>query len=170
MRQTKANALYAELTATARRTQAPLRVWLDAHGIAYQSFYLVNMLEVKGDAATVAALRQHPEVSRIIANPLVRQQLSTAASASTWLQPFAQIAPLAPQQTLARPYGLDYTHAPEVWALGFRGQGIVVASQDTGVKWDHPALEPRYRGVVTDTNSPTVTVNHVDNWFDAWGT
>ncbi|MCX6044082.1 MAG: S8 family serine peptidase [Chloroflexi bacterium] len=168
-RQAKANLLYAELTATAQRTQAPLRAWLDAQGIAYQAFYLINMLEVKGDAATVAALRERPEVSRLVANPFVRQQLAANVAQSTWLQPFAQIGSAGVQQTLARPYGLDYTHAPEVWALGFRGQGIVVASQDTGVQWDHPALEARYRGVVTNTNSLTFTVNHVDNWFDAWG-
>ncbi|CAN5394720.1 hypothetical protein BH10CHL1_BH10CHL1_12700 [soil metagenome] len=169
-RQAKADLLYAELTATAQRTQAPLRAWLDAQGIAYQSFYIINMLEVKGDAGVVAALRQRPEVSRLVANPFVHQPLDTHVAQSTWLKPFAQIAPVSIQQTLARPYGLDYTHAPDVWALGFRGQGIVVASQDTGVKWDHPALEAKYRGVVTDTNSLTFTVDHVDNWFDAWGT
>ncbi|MDQ3248919.1 MAG: S8 family serine peptidase, partial [Chloroflexota bacterium] len=67
------------------------------------------------------------------------------------------------------PYGLDYTHAPDVWALGFSGQGIVVASQDTGVEWDHPALRARYRGVITPTLGMTATVDHVYNWFDAWG-
>ena len=42
--------------------------------------------------------------------------------------------------------GITYTHAPEVWALGFTGQDIVVASADTGVRWTHNALKPHYRG------------------------
>ena len=62
------------------------------------------------------------------------------------------------------PYGLTNTGAPDVWALGYEGQGIVVASQDTGVEWDHPALKTHYRG----WNESDGTVNHVYNWFDAW--
>ena len=42
--------------------------------------------------------------------------------------------------------GINYTHAPQVWALGFTGQNIVVASADTGVRWTHNALKPHYRG------------------------
>ncbi|MFN8491687.1 MAG: S8 family serine peptidase [Caldilineaceae bacterium] len=165
--QSKAGALYAALTATALRTQAPLRAWLDAQGIPYQSFYLINMLEVRGNAATAAALRQRPEVARLVANPTVRQALSVAPVKATGWQ---TLIPAEAQQTSALPYGLDYTHAPDVWALGFRGQGIVVASQDTGVEWDHPALKAKYRGVITSTTSLTPTINHVYNWFDAWGT
>ena len=42
--------------------------------------------------------------------------------------------------------GINYTHAPQVWALGFTGQNIVIASADTGVRWTHNALKPHYRG------------------------
>jgi len=166
-RQSKASALYAELTATALRTQAPLRAWLDAQGIPYQSFYLINMLEVRGNATIAAALRQRPEVARLVANPTVRQALSVEPVKATGWQ---TVVSAEAQQTAVLPYGLDYTHALEVWALGFRGQGIVVASQDTGVEWDHPALKAKYRGVITSTNSLTPTITHVYNWFDAWGT
>jgi subtilisin family serine protease len=47
--------------------------------------------------------------------------------------------------------------------LGVTGTGIVVAGQDTGYEWDHPALMRQYRGwdgAVTD---------HTYNWHDAWG-
>ncbi|MDQ3247610.1 MAG: hypothetical protein M3Q45_00240, partial [Chloroflexota bacterium] len=47
LRHAKATAIYAQLTATAQRTQSPLRAWLDAQGIAYRPFYLVNMIEVQ---------------------------------------------------------------------------------------------------------------------------
>jgi subtilisin family serine protease len=51
--------------------------------------------------------------------------------------------------------------APEVWELGFRGQGIVVAGQDTGVEWDHPALKPHYRGLTGEA------VDHTYSWHDS---
>lgn len=163
--QAKARTIYEALTAVARRTQAPVRAWLDAQGVPYRSFYLVNMIEVYGDADTVAALRRLPGVARLVANPPVGQQLSVAEPHSTWLKPLLQ-GPA--EQSQALPYGIEYTHAPEVWALGYRGQGIVIASQDTGVEWDHPALQTKYRGVASDTVAMTLTVDHVYNWFDAW--
>jgi serine protease AprX len=164
-RRTKAHAIYQELTAVARQTQAPVRAWLDAQGVPYRSFYLVNMLEVYGDAAVVDAMRQLPGVARLVANPPVGQQLAVAEPHHPWLKPLWQ-GPLEGSQAL--PYGIEYTHAPDVWAMGFRGQGIVIASQDTGVEWDHPALQLKYRGTVSDTVAMTLTVDHVYNWFDAW--
>lgn len=163
-RAAKATFLYKELTATAQRTQASLRTWLDGQGVPYRAFYLVNMLEIEGDAELVAALRQRPEVDRLIANPLIDQGLHTLPQAPR----FTMMGAAEAEATLARPYGLDFTHAPEVWALGYTGQGIILASQDTGVEWDHPALKAAYRGVITDTTTTTIT--HVYNWYDAWGT
>src|SRR5262249_1916144 len=57
--------------------------------------------------------------------------------------------------------GIVYTHAPDVWALGFNGQNIVVASADTGQRWTHNALKLHYcgwNGTVADHNY---------NWHDS---
>jgi subtilisin family serine protease len=169
-RQTKGRLIYEQLTALAQRSQAPLRAWLDARGIRYRTFYLVNMLAVEGDTATVTALRQRPEVNRLVANPMVRQQLAVDGAMHPWRTLYlAQDV----QQTAARPYGLDFTHAPNVWAMGYTGQGIVVASQDTGVKWDHPALVLKYRGTISHTqpitSSSALSFTHPYNWYDYWG-
>jgi subtilisin family serine protease len=52
--------------------------------------------------------------------------------------------------------------ANKVWGLdGKHGEGIVVASADTGVDWTHPALKGKYRG--WDGTS----ASHDYNWFDA---
>ena len=45
--------------------------------------------------------------------------------------------------------------------MGFTGQGIVVAGQDTGIQWDHPALKNHYRG----WNG--TTASHDYNWHDS---
>jgi subtilisin family serine protease len=154
--------LYAALTAHAQRTQAPLRAWLDARSIPYTAHYLVNMLEVRGDLALAQQLAQRPEVGRLARNPTVRGLDMIDASRPVWL---ARVSLPLHSSTAPLPWGLSYTNADDAWALGLRGQGIVVASQDTGVVWDHPALKPAYRG----WNAAAMTVTHPYNWFDAWG-
>ena len=57
--------------------------------------------------------------------------------------------------------GINYTHAPQVWALGFTGQNIVIASADTGVRWTHNALKPHYRGW------DGMNADHNYNWHDS---
>ena len=161
----KRAALYAALTEHARRTQAPLRAWLDAQGVSYTAHYLVNMLEVRGDLALARRLVQRPEVGRLVHNPLVRGFEVFDASRPSWLKQEALSASPASATSATLPWGLIDANADDVWALGFRGQGIVVAGQDTGVAWDHPALQRTYRG----WNPTTMTVTHAYNWFDAWG-
>ena len=57
--------------------------------------------------------------------------------------------------------GITYTHAPDVWALGFKGETIVVAGADTGIRWTHNALKPHYRGW------DGANANHNFNWHDS---
>jgi len=41
---------------------------------------------------------------------------------------------------------LSLIKAPDVWALGYTGQGIVIASLDSGVDLSHPDLATKWRG------------------------
>lgn len=161
----KRAALYSALTEHARRTQAPLRAWLDAQGVSYTAHYLVNMLEVYGDLKLAQQLAQRPEVGRLVRNPLVRGFEVFDVQRPSWLkrETLPVFSPSATSASL--PWGVVDANADDVWALGFRGQGIVVAGQDTGVMWDHPALQGAYRG----WNPATMTATHAYNWFDAWG-
>ncbi len=43
--------------------------------------------------------------------------------------------------------GLVTIGAPDVWAMGYTGQGIVVSNMDTGVHGSHEALASRWRGL-----------------------
>jgi hypothetical protein len=58
-------------------------------------------------------------------------------------------------------WGVSNVNAPAVWALGFTGAGIVIGELDTGVRWTHSALKPKYRG----WNG--TTADHNFNWHDA---
>ena len=175
-RTVRATYLYDRLTAHAQTTQANLRADLAREGVSVRPFYIVNMLEVTGDAALAARLRSHPAVARLEANPTIRQAhlaMPAASAGPAWLhrviQPWLQDTSLATADnarvtTVEQPWGLAYTGAPELWANGITGADIVVASQDTGVQWDHPALQSRYRGWDGDGEP----ADHVYNWYDAW--
>ena len=51
--------------------------------------------------------------------------------------------------------------APDVWALGYKGAGIVVGGQDTGYRWTHTFIKNQYRG----WNGTTADHNY--NWHDS---
>ena len=53
-------------------------------------------------------------------------------------------------------WNVERVNAPQVWDMGIDGSGTVVASIDTGVQWNHPALKEKYRGY----NAATGEVNH----------
>jgi subtilisin family serine protease len=137
------------LRAVAARSQAPLRTFLGQRGVRYQSFYIVNMIKVTGNLALMQELAARSDVSRIDANPQVRTNLPIPSGLG------ANAAPTGIEWNVTR------VRAPNVWALGFRGEGRVVAGADTGVQWDHPSFKARYRGW-DGTN-----VDHDYNWHDA---
>jgi serine protease AprX len=137
------------LRAVAARTQAPLRAFLDQRGVPYQSFYIVNMIKVTGNMALMQELAARPDVGRIDANPMVRASLPIQSGVDV------NAAPAGIEWNVTR------VRAPQVWALGFRGEGRVVAGNDTGVQWDHPSFKARYRGW------DGTKVDHDYNWHDA---
>jgi|GEM_PF-358320 len=141
------------LIETANRTQVPVRQALDAAGLAYRPFYLVNMIRVEGHHRRMAEFAALPGVARVMLNPNVR--------------PYPLDFDFGYGDTPAEGQGveanLSQVYADQVWAMGFTGQGIVVGAQDTGYDWQHPALRSAYRGV-----SEAEQVNHNYNWRDAW--
>ncbi|GGA41076.1 S8 family serine peptidase [Paenibacillus physcomitrellae] len=61
-------------------------------------------------------------------------------------------------------WNIERVNAPEVWAKGIDGTGIVVASLDTGVDYTHPALERKWRGLDANGN----IVHPELSWYDAF--
>ena len=140
-------ALYQTLTAHALRTQAGLRAELDAAGVRYRPFYIVNMVQVWGDLALAERLSRRPEVRSLERNPALPALQTPESGQAAGLPPgWKQLNGAGAAASAALPWGLTAVHADKVWDLGYRGAGIVVASQDTGVQWDHPALVNTYRG------------------------
>src|SRR4029077_2827051 len=134
-------------------TQRSILRWLRERRVEHRSFCIVNAILVKGTREIAQVLAARPDVARVEGNPHIRNDIPQPASAvETSSQPKvpAMVEP-----------GITYTHAPDVWALGFRGQGITVAGADTGQRWTHNALKPHYRG--WDGQN----ADHDYNWHDS---
>ena len=152
----KGTFVYEALAAQARVSQAALRSDLDAKGIPYRSYYLVNMLEIEGTRRLAEELAARPDVSTIAANPEVALEPQPVIP-ETVVAP-ARGSPLAAH---AVEPNIAKIGAPDVWSRGFTGQGIVVGIADTGIAWEHPALKTHYRGF------DGATASHDYNWHDA---
>lgn len=143
----RGRAVYDGLRHRARSFQAEVRRALDDAGIPYRSLYIVNGLAVRGNFGLARALAARSDVVRIVGDPSVRgldaDLLAPAASPS------------------AVEWGVARINADDVWGLdAHRGEGIVVASADTGVDWMHPAIRAAYRGW------DGTAADHDYNWFD----
>jgi subtilisin family serine protease len=144
-------ALVDALRTRAQTTQRELRLWLDAHGIAHRDFWIANVIEARVPRTMLAELALRSELRRVDANPAVAMPL-----------PQPEIAkPAAPDALQSVAWGVAKIQAPAVWALGFTGQGVTIAGEDTGYQWNHPALQPHYRG----WNGSAA--DHDYNWHDA---
>src|SRR5262249_26917303 len=135
----KGRFVYQTLLEKAQSTQRPILQWLRERNIEHQSFHIVNAILVKGTRDVAQALAGRPDVARIEGNPHIQNQLPQpeADEASSQSASGKRPATIEP--------GIQYVHAPDVWALGFTGQNIVVASCDSGVRWTHDAPKPPYR-------------------------
>lgn len=144
------------LRATADITQAELRAWLDAQGVAYRPFWIVNMIEASLTPAQLDALASREDVAKVESNRAfsLKQPLPGP-------QPEGQSQGELPAAALAIEWGVNKVRAPLVWTAGFTGQGVVVAGQDTGIRWTHNAIKSKYRG----WNG--VSADHNFNWHDA---
>ena len=149
----KGRYVYDALKNKSLATQGPILRWLRERAIEYHSFYIVNAILVKGSREIVEALAARPDVARVEGNPRIKNILPQPDV------PTEEPSPAQRPQTIEP--GINYTHAPDVWALGFRGQGITVAGADTGIRWTHNALKPHYRGW------DGVNADHNYNWHDA---
>ncbi len=150
-KEAKGHMVRDSLWTKAQTTQAPIVSLLAARKVEYRSYYIVNAIWVKGDRGLANELAARPDVLRLEGNPVIHNVIP---------QPSSE-APTQPQTPEAVESGITYTKAPQVWALGYTGQGIVIGGADTGIRWTHNALKPHYRG----WNGTTADHNY--NWHDS---
>ena len=121
--------VYNALWSKSQATQGPILQWLHEQDLKYQSFYIVNAILVRANREIAEALAARPDVARVEGNPQIKNILPQPDAIAEAPSPTQRPETIEP--------GINYTHAPDVWALGFRGQGITVAGADTGIRWTH---------------------------------
>jgi len=151
-KQEKGDYVFQHLTETANRTQKSLLSDLSKMNVEYRSYWVANMIWVRGDMNTIQTLASRPDVAHLYANPVVKMEEPVNRG---------EVGPVQPQSPDGIEWNITKVKAPDLWALGYTGQGAVIAGQDTGYDWDHPALKSKYRG--WDGTS----ANHNYNWHDS---
>jgi len=144
-------ALVEALRAHADTTQSGARAWLDAHAIAYRSYWIANMIQARLPRSAIDQLAARGDIERIELDVSIAVAMPRPDTG-------AERQPQVPDTVS---WGVTKIDAPLVWAAGYNGQGVVIAGEDTGYQWDHPALQPHYRGW------DGMNADHNYNWHDA---
>ncbi|MCS6773541.1 MAG: S8 family serine peptidase [Anaerolineae bacterium] len=135
------------LMAHAEQAQRELRLALKQRGLRHTVLWITNQVAVhRATQEDLLWLSRRADVAHVDLDPPVRGVLSTPARPA--------------RAATSVEWGVQRVRAPEVWALGYTGQGIVIANLDTGAYWEHEALKPTYRGW------DGASVSHDYNWFD----
>ncbi|HEU5129102.1 MAG TPA: S8 family serine peptidase [Glycomyces sp.] len=138
--------------AFAESSQADLTAALEREGVAYESYWASSAVKVTGDIELLETITAFEQVAEVVDAPQIEP-----------------VEPVAPTEADAAPasaeWGVADINAPEVWdQLGVTGEGVVIASIDSGVEYDHPALVEQYRG-----NNGDGTFTHDYNFYDVEG-
>ncbi len=153
----------AALQATAQQSQTDLVTYLAqaqtaGHVQAYTPLWITNAVVVTGDRDALFAIAARPEVAIIRENRVHR--LEAPHECGAWDDDLIQAADSSAAASTVE-WNIAHVGADQVWhALGIDGAGVVVANVDSGVDWQHPALQSRYRGYAPGGGP----VNHALHW------
>lgn len=187
-------AVIESLEDTANRTQKNLLAYLrteEGKGNVeeYKPFYIVNMVYVKATKDIINKIALMDEVEYIYYDEKVylfdvtvdEEQIQQAIEESKEIFEDIEIVGTEESETdqenieeivdvqAVSPSDIEWNikqiDADDVWnTYGIDGTGVVVATIDSGVVWNHPALKNKYRGY----NPTTGAVNHSASWYDAY--
>jgi len=128
--------VYKTLKEVADRTQKPIILMLEQKGIKYQSFFAGNEIAITaGEMTTLSQVAALDSVEHI------------RSPRTAYIDPIPSLSKDLFNFTIqSLDWGITDTNADEFWStFGIQGDGIVVANIDTGVQWDHPALDQAYK-------------------------
>jgi len=113
---------------------------------AFKSYWIDNLIWASVRPELLVELEKFDEIDLIY--PEVKVSI---------VEPITHASPFSPGQVGVTDE-LKAMGADSAWKLGYTGAGTVVASFDTGIEGDHPALQGSYRG--------TYGFSHEQCWFD----
>lgn len=168
-RRERDSRLLVALKAREARNRASIEPFLGAHGaVRIRDLWIINGVSAILPAVAVKQLAGQAGIERIdldsffvqggrsqrMPAPRTPPQGVTAPAVDS--VPFAVADSARPASLATYGWNIAAIHAPEVWALGHTGKGVVVASMDTGVDLAHPDLRRKWRG-------------GANSWFDPHG-
>lgn len=145
----KATRVYENLKNIQNKDQREVIDFLKEHMASFQTFLIVNAIKVEGNASLIPALASFDNVASISGDPYIK------------IEPIQKTELNYTRDPGEPEWGIQMIGADKVWDLGYRGEGIVIAGQDTGYDWDQPTLKDKYKGF-DGTNA-----DHNYNWHDA---
>ena len=149
-------AVVEELQANAAADQKSIIKYLEqeqsnGNVVEFYSYYIINMLFVKAAPVVLDRIARRSDVKVILPNSAILLDPPKIVESGV-------IAPLAVE------WGVSRVKAPDCWALGCDGGGVVVGIIDTGADWQHEALKTKWRGYNPSApGSPNIDYN----WYDA---
>jgi bacillopeptidase F len=131
--------LLKELKKQAAENQASLKSYLmNSGGKDMRSLWIINGFAVKAKPTVIKRLVKRPEVVEVRLDEPVLLAIDTGSASA------------------AGQWNITMLDADLVWAQGYQGQGVVVASVDSGVDYRHSDLAGNWRG-------------GANSWFDPHG-
>ncbi|HET9495368.1 MAG TPA: S8 family serine peptidase [Chloroflexia bacterium] len=157
----KGEYVLRQLEAVRFATQPALMQQIDAAQAAgniqrAKGYTIVNAVFVRGNLQAATELAARDDVAYVVEETRYELHGNPAAETAALAQQLQAEAPAVVEPGVAR------VHAPQVWAMGYRGDGLVLGSIDTGVDYTHPAVNAQYRG-----NLGGGSYEHNYNWWDA---
>ena len=101
----------------------------------YRVFWIINAVEITAPKEMIETIAGRTDVVKIYYNYEIESIVPVDIGAA------------GPGIGTAVENGVNAIRAPEVWAMGIDGEGVLVANIDTGVEGEHPALANRWAGV-----------------------
>jgi subtilisin family serine protease len=144
----RGRVVYQRLVHQADVSQAGVRGKLKKLGVDFRAFWIVNAIRVTAGEDVLKTLAADPDVEEIVPERVYHTERPRKGTAEA--------------RARAVEWGISNIKAPQVWTTyGDTGQGIVIASIDTGAQFDHPALAQHYRGYLGNGQ-----YDHNYNWYD----
>ncbi len=141
----------AALKSHADRTQSDILQFLEkeqdnGNVLAFKSYWIDNLIWASIRSDFLETFEQFDEIDLIY--PEIKVSI---------IEPVTRASPVSPGQ-VGVTEELEAIGADSAWKLGYTGEGTIVATFDTGVEGNHPALTENYRG----TNG----FSYEQCWFD----
>jgi len=157
------------LTSQAETGQAAVRAFLAAEESAgrvanVRSLWIASGLLADMTPAAIDGLLAYPGIRTVLWDPIIPDEEANDTGEALREDPVG-----AGSSALAEIWQLESVNAPDVWALGFEGDGIVVAVEDNGVDRTHPDLATHIWN--NDDEIPGNAIDDDNNGYvdDTWG-